>query len=83
HEQTHALYPQQNLHQPLRIVIDSPNRVTPVHRIVQQSGETWFARTQEDSREWSETVRTLLITEHKGHLDLVVLMTQLGKQQIN
>ena len=29
------------------------------------------------------TVRTLLIPEHKGHLDLVVLMMQLGKQQIN
>ncbi len=53
------------------------------HRIVQQPGETWFARTQEDSREWPETVRTLLIPEHKGHLDLVVLMMQLGKQQIN
>ncbi|MCF2049405.1 bifunctional diaminohydroxyphosphoribosylaminopyrimidine deaminase/5-amino-6-(5-phosphoribosylamino)uracil reductase RibD, partial [Escherichia coli] len=82
-EQTQALYPQQNLRQPIRIVIDSQNRVTPVHRIVQQPGETWFARTQEDSREWPETVRTLLIPEHKGHLDLVVLMMQLGKQQIN
>ena len=48
-EQTQALYPQQNLRQPIRIVIDSQNRVTPVHRIVQQPGETWFARTQEDS----------------------------------
>lgn len=64
-------------------MIDSQNRVTPEHRIVQQPGETWFARTQEDSREWPETVRTLLIPEHKGHLDLVVLMMQLGKQQIN
>lgn len=43
-EQTQALYPQQNLRQPIRIVIDSQNRVTPVHRIVQQPGETWFAR---------------------------------------
>ncbi|MFP1528182.1 dihydrofolate reductase family protein [Escherichia coli] len=64
-------------------MIDSQNRVTPEHHIVQQPGETWFARTQEDSREWPETVRTLLIPEHKGHLDLVVLMMQLGKQQIN
>ncbi len=39
-EQTQALYPQQNLRQPVRIVIDSQNRVTPEHRIVQQPGET-------------------------------------------
>ncbi len=51
-EQTQALYPQQNLRQPVRIVIDSQNRVTPEHRIVQQPGETWFARTQEDSSEY-------------------------------
>jgi diaminohydroxyphosphoribosylaminopyrimidine deaminase/5-amino-6-(5-phosphoribosylamino)uracil reductase len=47
---TQALYPQENLRQPLRIVIDSQNRVTPEHRIVQQPGETWFARTKEDAR---------------------------------
>lgn len=37
---TQALYPQENLRQPLRIIIDSQNRVTPEHRIVQQPGET-------------------------------------------
>ncbi|MCY0725465.1 dihydrofolate reductase family protein, partial [Klebsiella pneumoniae] len=42
--QTQALYPQHHLRQPVRIVIDSQNRVTPEHHIVQQPGETWFAR---------------------------------------
>ncbi len=41
---TQALYPEENLRQPLRVVIDSQNRVTPEHRIVQQAGETLFAR---------------------------------------
>ncbi len=80
---TQALYPRENLRQPLRIVIDSQNRVTPQHRIVQQAGETLFARTHEDARQWPENVRSLLVPEHNGHLDLVVLMMQLGKQQIN
>lgn len=43
---TQASYPQENLRQPVRIVIDSQNRVTPAHRIVQQPGETWIARTR-------------------------------------
>lgn len=80
---TQALYPQENLRQPLRIVIDSQNRVTPQHRIVEQAGETLFARTREDERQWPENVRTLLVPEHNGRLDLVVLMMLLGKQQIN
>ncbi len=78
-----SLYPQESLRQPLRIVLDRQNRVTPEHRIVQQPGETWFARTHEDSREWPQGVRSILVPEHNGHLDLVVLMMQLGKQQIN
>jgi diaminohydroxyphosphoribosylaminopyrimidine deaminase/5-amino-6-(5-phosphoribosylamino)uracil reductase len=57
--------------------------VTPEHRIVQQPGETWFARTQEDERSWPEGVRSILVPEHNGHVDLVVLMMLLGKQQIN
>ena len=79
---TRALYPEENLRQPLRVVIDSQNRVTPEHRIVQQ-GETLFARLRADERQWPESARTLLVPEHNGHLDLVLLMMLLGKQQIN
>ena len=80
---TQALYPQERLRQPIRIVVDSQNRVTPEHRIVQQAGETWFARTQDDARDWPQGVRTLKIPPHNGHLDLVVLLMQLGREQIN
>ncbi len=41
-----------------------------------------FARTQEDSREWPETVRTLLIPEHKGSRSSCT-NDATGKQQIN
>lgn len=78
-----ALYPQENLRQPVRIVVDSQNRVTPDHALVQQPGETWFARTRNDSRAWPESVREILVPEHRGHADLVTLMMLLGKQQIN
>jgi diaminohydroxyphosphoribosylaminopyrimidine deaminase/5-amino-6-(5-phosphoribosylamino)uracil reductase len=80
---TQSHYPQENLRQPLRIVLDRQNRVTPEHRIVQQPGETLFVRTHEDTRAWPESVRSIIVPEHNGHLDLVVLMMQLGKQQIN
>ncbi len=36
---TRALYPEENLRQLPRVVIDSQNRVTPEHRIVQQAGK--------------------------------------------
>ncbi len=44
---------------------------------------TLFARLRADERQWPESARTLLVPEHNGHLDLVLLMMLLGKQQIN
>ncbi len=81
--QTQALYPQDALRQPVRVVVDSQNRVTPAHRIVQQPGETWLARQQADAQHWPEGVTQLLVPKHQGHLDLVALMMTLGQRQIN
>lgn len=80
---TQALYPQDNLRQPVRIIIDSQNRVTPAHRIVQEPGETWLARTRSGDEAWPQSVEQLIVPEHNGHLDLVLLVMQLGKRQIN
>jgi len=80
---TQARYAQADLRQPVRIVVDSQNRVMPTHRLVQQPGETWFARTRADERQWPDGVRHILVPEHNGHLDLVSMMMLLGRQQIN
>lgn len=80
---TQALYPEDQLRMPTRIVIDSQNRVTPEHKIIHQPGETWLARTRPDDAQWPEGVTQLPVPEHNGHLDLVVLMMQLGKRQVN
>ncbi|MCX2958899.1 MAG: dihydrofolate reductase family protein, partial [Serratia symbiotica] len=50
--ETQSLYPQENLRQPWRIILDSQNRVTPRHRVVQQPGATWLARLQPDKQAW-------------------------------
>ena len=81
--ETQARYPQEHLRQPVRIIIDSQNRVTPQHQLVNLPGETWIARTHADNGHWPETVREIIVPEHNGHVDLVMLMMMLGKQQIN
>ena len=78
-----ALYPQENLRQPLRIVVDSQNRVTPEHALIHEPGETLFVRTAPDSRAWPESVRDLRVPEYNGRVDLVSMMMLLGKQQVN
>ncbi|ALB61894.1 Diaminohydroxyphosphoribosylaminopyrimidine deaminase / 5-amino-6-(5-phosphoribosylamino)uracil reductase [Cronobacter condimenti 1330] len=82
-ETTQAQYPHENLRQPLRIVLDRQNQVTPAHKITNQPGETWLARACPDDTVWPQGVEQLPTPVHNGKLDLVLLMMQLGKRQVN
>ena len=82
-KQSREIFTQPQTRQPVRIIIDSQNRVTPQHNIIQQPGKTWLARYGADTQSWPEDVEQLVIAPHQGHIDLVVLMMQLGKRQIN
>lgn len=57
--ETQRLYPRDNLRQPLRILLDSQNRITPQHRVVQQPGATWLARLQADAQTGRKTLSSL------------------------
>ncbi|QAV23722.1 bifunctional diaminohydroxyphosphoribosylaminopyrimidine deaminase/5-amino-6-(5-phosphoribosylamino)uracil reductase RibD [Proteus hauseri] len=80
-----AIYPQEELRQPIRIITDSQNRVTPEHKITQIEGECWLARTHSQKNEWQGNVCEILLpTNGKNNgVDLVLLMMQLGRRNIN
>ncbi|WP_431223501.1 bifunctional diaminohydroxyphosphoribosylaminopyrimidine deaminase/5-amino-6-(5-phosphoribosylamino)uracil reductase RibD [Serratia sp. L9] len=81
--ETQQICSRENLRQPLRIILDSQNRVTPQHRVVQQPGATWLARLQPDDQTWPENVEQLTFPAYGGGIDLVVMMMQLAKRQVN
>ncbi|MGK6326921.1 bifunctional diaminohydroxyphosphoribosylaminopyrimidine deaminase/5-amino-6-(5-phosphoribosylamino)uracil reductase RibD [Erwinia sp. DT-104] len=78
-----AIYAQQDLRQPVRVVIDSHNRVTPQHRLISQPGETWLARQQPDGLSWPDNVQQFCVPRLNGQTDLVSLLMLLGRRQIN
>lgn len=80
---TRARYPEAFLRQPVRIIVDSQNRVTPQHRLIAQCGETWLARTNIDDRQWPASVTQISVPRHNDRLDLVSLLMLLGRKQIN
>ncbi len=76
--------PAEGLRQPLRVIVDSKNRVTPQHKLVHQPGETLLARLHADQQDWPENTRQLVIPPTANNrVDLVILMMQLAKQQVN
>lgn len=80
---TQRVYPRENLRQPVRIILDSQNRVTPQHRVVNLPGATWLARLQPDAQNWPQGVEQRIFPAHGGGIDLVVMMMQLAQSQIN
>ncbi|WP_340622223.1 bifunctional diaminohydroxyphosphoribosylaminopyrimidine deaminase/5-amino-6-(5-phosphoribosylamino)uracil reductase RibD [Xenorhabdus siamensis] len=90
--ETQSVYPQELLRQPVRIIVDSQNRVMPQHQVVQQSGQCWLVHTdsvdsEKDEQCWPEdierVIERIVLPAHGAGVDLVLLMMQLGKRQIN
>jgi len=82
-QDTQALLDQQQLRQPLRVIVDSQNRVTPQHRLIDQPGETWLMRHQPDQQHWPERVSQIAVPLREQQLDLVAMMMLLGQRQVN
>ncbi|MGN8162843.1 bifunctional diaminohydroxyphosphoribosylaminopyrimidine deaminase/5-amino-6-(5-phosphoribosylamino)uracil reductase RibD [Pantoea vagans] len=78
-----ALVDEQQLRQPVRVIIDSQNRVTPQHRLISQPGETWLMRHQPDQQHWPASVTQIAVPLREQHLDRVAMMMLLGQRQIN
>ena len=75
-------YPETELRQPVRMIIDSKNRVSPEHRLVSLPGKTILARKQADTQAWPQDVEQLVMPEGEG-IDLNALMVELAKHNIN
>nr|WP_314686893.1 bifunctional diaminohydroxyphosphoribosylaminopyrimidine deaminase/5-amino-6-(5-phosphoribosylamino)uracil reductase RibD [uncultured Pantoea sp.] len=73
----------QTLRQPVRVVVDSQQRVTPQHRLIHQPGESWLMRTAPDNTAWPESVTQIAVPPRGEQLDLVAMMMLLGQRQIN
>lgn len=71
------------LRQPVRVVVDSRQRVTPQHQLINQPGETWLMRSECDQQAWPESVSQIAVPQHGAYLDLVAMMMMLGQRQVN
>ncbi|WP_459782718.1 dihydrofolate reductase family protein, partial [Photobacterium sp. R1] len=72
------------LRQPIRVIIDSQNRLLPSQKLFSLPGKVLLARTQADEALWPEQVRQLRVpAQPDGQLDLTALMTALAAEDIN
>lgn len=70
------------LRQPLRVVIDSQNRVSPDAKMVGITSPILLVRRQQDALIWPDHV-TQLVMPGTGRIDLNALLTELATREIN
>ncbi|WP_159714466.1 bifunctional diaminohydroxyphosphoribosylaminopyrimidine deaminase/5-amino-6-(5-phosphoribosylamino)uracil reductase RibD [Blochmannia endosymbiont of Camponotus nipponensis] len=81
------IYMNNQVRQPLRVIIDSTNRVLPTHRITRYKGKILLVRLKKDHRNWPPSVEQLLLSSinYHGHrrINLMELMQYLAYREIN
>ncbi|MDP2561817.1 bifunctional diaminohydroxyphosphoribosylaminopyrimidine deaminase/5-amino-6-(5-phosphoribosylamino)uracil reductase RibD [Psychrobium sp. 1_MG-2023] len=73
---------EQQLRQPIRIVLDSKNRVKPSHKMISIESSILLVRRTQDALSWPSHVEQLVIPG-QGAIDLTQLMSVLAKRDIN
>ncbi|AOE50660.1 bifunctional diaminohydroxyphosphoribosylaminopyrimidine deaminase/5-amino-6-(5-phosphoribosylamino)uracil reductase RibD [Kangiella sediminilitoris] len=75
----------QNQHfvQPLRVVIDSGQRVNPTAKILNLDGDCWLVNSRRSTNDFPGNVRQKHVNTVKDRIDLKALLTELGKEGIN
>ena len=75
---------QQSNRQPVRVIIDSQNRLTPELVLFQQESKIIIARTELDnSHAWPHFVEQIVIDSKNAKVDLSALMAELGSRGFN
>lgn len=74
-------YPQSELRLPIRVIIDSQNRLSPDYQLFHLPGKTLLARCEQGDEVWPDSVTQLIIsrTSDSSQLDLHELLQQLVK----
>ena len=84
-----ASYPEKNVRQPVRIIIDSQNRITPDLALFEQPSKIYLIRhTIEKSTQWPHFVEQIALPVKKNSqgqdkIDLAALVQFIGQQGLN
>ncbi|WP_176372481.1 bifunctional diaminohydroxyphosphoribosylaminopyrimidine deaminase/5-amino-6-(5-phosphoribosylamino)uracil reductase RibD [Pseudoalteromonas sp. A601] len=72
------------LRQPIRVIVDSQNRLTPDLALFSIEGEILILTTKLDkSKQWPHYVKHIVVPEKEKKVDLLVALKLLAQQQIN
>ncbi|MCW5197533.1 bifunctional diaminohydroxyphosphoribosylaminopyrimidine deaminase/5-amino-6-(5-phosphoribosylamino)uracil reductase RibD [Buchnera aphidicola] len=75
-------FPKENFVQPIRIIIDSKNRIQKNHKIIQITNKILLIRLKSDNKKWPKHVKQIIIPPYKNKINLILLFKFLGTLNI-
>ncbi|AEO08237.1 riboflavin reductase [Buchnera aphidicola str. Ua (Uroleucon ambrosiae)] len=82
-DKTLSIIPKKIFQNPIRIILDSQNRVQPFHKIIQTKGDIWLIRLKRDQNIWPKNIKQIIIEEHQKKININALLKFLGESKIN
>ncbi|QCI23971.1 bifunctional diaminohydroxyphosphoribosylaminopyrimidine deaminase/5-amino-6-(5-phosphoribosylamino)uracil reductase RibD [Buchnera aphidicola (Macrosiphoniella sanborni)] len=82
-KKTLSIFPKKLFQHPIRIILDSQNRVQPHHEIIKTIGNIWLIRLKLDQNIWPKNTKQIIEKEHKNKINIYSLLKFLGKSNIN
>lgn len=68
---------------PIRIILDSKNRIQPYHKIIAQPGKNILVRLKKDDLKWPINTKQLVMPSLNNNIDLKFLFKKLAHKSIN
>ncbi|QCI21173.1 bifunctional diaminohydroxyphosphoribosylaminopyrimidine deaminase/5-amino-6-(5-phosphoribosylamino)uracil reductase RibD [Buchnera aphidicola (Hyperomyzus lactucae)] len=82
-EETRSIFPQKIFQHPIRVIIDSKNRIKPSHKIIHTKGKIWLIRLKLDTHIWPDNTTQIIGNEDNKKINILSVLKLLGKLEIN
>ncbi|QCI25085.1 bifunctional diaminohydroxyphosphoribosylaminopyrimidine deaminase/5-amino-6-(5-phosphoribosylamino)uracil reductase RibD [Buchnera aphidicola (Rhopalosiphum padi)] len=82
-KETLSVFPKKIFQHPIRVIIDSKNRVKKSHKIIQTKEKILLMRLKLDKEIWPENIKQIIMNSHKENVDLLSVLKFLGNSEIN
>lgn len=57
---TQSIFPKEIFQHPIRVIIDSKNRIKPSHNIIHTEGKIWLIRLKSDTHIWPDNITQII-----------------------
>ncbi|CAL4325282.1 Riboflavin biosynthesis protein RibD, partial [5-amino-6-(5-phosphoribosylamino)uracil reductase] [Buchnera aphidicola (Protaphis terricola)] len=76
-------FPKKDFRHPIRIIIDSKNRIKKTHQIMNTKEKIFLLRLKPDQEIWPKNIKQVIIEPYKNNINIISMFKFLGDIEMN